>query len=199
MVKVREVLRICEMTPMCLVESMSSEALTLVRGSPMTLHFLVLLRSLRTSETSLEAFLHDFFWASFTPAGPLSSSCGRVASEQVVAGTAVSTQVNTLTSSGALWETEILPTICRVLHDILAGLQAEPGVNHARCRAVAEVTFQLRHSEETGTVIPVLLQFCEHPNLTTVLRQQPAVILDILNTLCFGSAAHARPLRQAAL
>ncbi|KPI89861.1 putative tubulin tyrosine ligase [Leptomonas seymouri] len=185
--RVREVLRVAETGPLCLVRAIDAEALTLSPGSRMLLHVPLIVRSWRSSETGLEAYIHQCTWASFLPAfGPVATAAESAC--ECYPGAWVEGQLAALTGRVGIWKTEVIPVLSHTLRDVLAAVVPMQGVEHRRLGAVLGVQLQLVMSgDRTSPVMPVLVGFSEHLNYNVVLRQCPSFFADALNTLCFQS------------
>lgn len=192
--RVREVLRVAEVGPLCLVRSVDAEALTLSPNSRMLMHVPVLVRSWQSQETGLEAYMHRCTWASFLPAsGPITTATETAC--ECLTGAAVEGQLASLTSRADVWTTDVLPVLSHTLRDVLAAVAPMQNVEHNRLGAVLDAQFQLVMSGDgTSPVMPVLVGFSEHLNFAFLLQQCPSFFADALSTLCLSSEANVMKL-----
>jgi tubulin--tyrosine ligase-like protein 12 len=185
--RVREIVRVAEVGPLCLVRAVDAEALTLAQDRRMLLHFPLLVRSWQSAETGLEAYIHQCSWVSFIPAvGPVTTTTE--SSHECLCGSAVEAQLAAMTGRADVWKTEVTPVLSHTLRDVLAAVAPMQGVEHNRLGAVLDVQFQLLMSRDgTSPVMPVLVGFSEQLNYTFLLQHCPSFFADALNTLCFSS------------
>ncbi|KAK7201329.1 hypothetical protein NESM_000195100 [Novymonas esmeraldas] len=187
--RVRELLRVAETAPLCAKRVVDAEALSLVAGARMVLHIPVLVRSLRSAATALDAYVHRFSWASFAPLAGGAAAAGAAAGPPCrapLSGDVVWGQLAALTGRAGVWETEVLPALRRLLRDVLVAVTPADGVDHARRGAVWEAQFQLV-LQDGGAAAPVLLGFDHQLDYGAVLQLAPSLFEDVLNTLCLGS------------
>lgn len=188
--RVREVLRVAEMGPLCLVRVLDGEALSLAPGLRTLLHVPVLIRSWQSAQTGLEAYLHRSCWASFLPAtGPVTTAAE--ANCECVGGAAVQGQLAALTGRVDVWQSEVMPVLAHTLRDVLAAVVPMDGVDHARLGAVLDVQVQLVVSGDgAASVMPVLVGLSEHLPYNVVLQHCPSFFADALSTLCLSTEAN---------
>ncbi|KPA81035.1 hypothetical protein ABB37_04404 [Leptomonas pyrrhocoris] len=183
--RVREMLRVAEVGPLCLVRAIDAEALTLSPGSRMLVHVPLIVRSWRSAETGLEAYVHAYNWVSLLPtSGPITTAAESAC--ECCSAAALKGQLAALTNCTDVWEKEVLPVVSHTLRDVLAAVAPIQGLEHSRLGAVLDAQFQLVMSGDgTSPVMPVLVGFSEHLNYNVVLQQCPSFFADALNTLCF--------------